>query len=344
MHYAYPPTSGAGVTVYVVDTGVFTTHNEFEGRAKWGKSFIPEEGNRDFDGHGTHVAGTIASRKYGVAKKASIVAVKVLDKNGSGKTSNIIAGIEWVHSDAQRILRRPGNKGVVVNLSLGGSPSRAKDDAANNAVKAGLHLVIAAGNQNKDACGHSPASAELPITVGSTTLGDERRSSSNYGKCVDIFAPGSDVLSTGNSGRDSTKVMSGTSMATPHVSGIIAQFLSLYPHWSFHPRSVDTVDVTCESYLVSALARAHKSLPEFISGFLPSPSSFVAHGMKEDIQPDTQAVLTPLRMKRALLALASKNRLASGTLRAGSPNLLAYNNYTHGAGLWKEEPFMIEYD
>lgn len=341
MHYAYQRNGGAGITVYVIDSGVYTEHNEFEGRATWGKSFIESEGEHDLHGHGTHVAGTIASRLYGVAKKAHIISVKVLDKNNKGQTGSILAGLDWVLTDSQRFTRQPRNKGVVVNMSLGGPRSRAKENAANNAVKSGLHLVVAAGNENKDACLHSPASASLPITVGSTTIDDKRRFDSNYGKCVDIFAPGHRILSAGINGEDSTKILGGTSMATPHVSGIIAQWLSLYPHRTFHPRSEYESDF--ESYIASALTVAHNSLPCFLSDIIPSPSRFSWRG-KHDNVPDIQTVeLSPQRVKRALLALAQKDKLDNETLSEDTPNLMVYNNYTHSTNLWEEARFMLDY-
>lgn len=328
--------------VYVIDSGVNIHHAEFEGRARWGKTYFPGEGHADGSGHGSHVAGTIASRAYGVAKKAEIVAVKVLNAKGSGSSAVTLQGLEYVLRDS-REQPRGKYKGFVVNMSLGGARSRASEDGANNAVRAGLHVVTAAGNDNADACLHSPASAELPITVGSSTREDTKRLSSNHGKCVDVFAPGSDTLSVGNTGRDSTSIKSGTSMAAPHVAGMIAQFLSIYPHWSFNPRSASvSEDTSFESRLASALASVHESLPGFLSHLVSSPSHSTPLFNSQD--PMQAATLTPHIVKKALLDLAVKGALTGG-LPPGTPNLLAYNNYTHGLpGHLDNEPFALNYE
>ena len=165
---------------------------EFEGRAKFLKSFIEGE-NTDGNGHGTHVSGTIGSKSYGVAKKAEIFGVKVLSNSGSGSYSGVIAGIDFVANDTKT---RPCPKGAVANMSLGGGYSAAVNNAANNLVSKGVFLGVAAGNDNRDAANTSPASAANACTVGATTINDGRSSFSNYGRVVDIFAPGSNILST----------------------------------------------------------------------------------------------------------------------------------------------------
>ncbi|KAI9293619.1 putative subtilisin-like protease precursor [Neoconidiobolus thromboides FSU 785] len=209
---------GNGVVVYVVDTGIAIGHPEFEGRAVWGANFVNGSPNNDENGHGSHCAGTIGSRTYGVSKKVTIVAVKVLDKNGSGSWSGIISGFNWVAGD------RRGAKGNIISASLGGG----KIDSVNNAVDAatskGVLCVVAAGNDNKDACDVSPASAQTAFTVGASDINDNKASFSNYGQCVDIIAPGVNVLSTWNNG--GTNTISGTSMATPHVAGLAAYYYS----------------------------------------------------------------------------------------------------------------------
>ena len=180
-------------------------HVDFQGRASWGVS-IADGKFDDGVGHGTHCAGTIGSRTYGVAKKANLIAVKVLGSDGSGSTSDVIAGVQWTVKQATakavaaaKEIALTGTtkyKGAVANMSLGGGKSPSLDSAVNRAADAGLHFAVAAGNDNRDACNYSPAAAEKPITVGACTLADERASFSNYGKCVDVFGPGLNILST----------------------------------------------------------------------------------------------------------------------------------------------------
>ncbi|KAJ1920296.1 proteinase B [Mycoemilia scoparia] len=231
--YVYNPDGGEGVTAYVVDTGINTKHVDFESRASWGKTFAQDEiGDEDGNGHGTHVAGTIAGKRYGVAKKAKVVAVKVLGANGSGSTSGVISGIDFTvraHKDEAAQAKRDGKnfKGSVANMSLGGGRSRSLDLTVDAAVKGGVFYAVAAGNENHDACQSSPAASELALTVGASTIADERAWFSNYGKCTDVFAPGKDILSAWIGSKFATNVISGTSMATPHVAGLAAYFLSL---------------------------------------------------------------------------------------------------------------------
>ncbi|KAL1916862.1 uncharacterized protein VTP21DRAFT_5059 [Calcarisporiella thermophila] len=217
--YLYDANAGQGVTAYVIDTGIYVDHPEFEGRARWGKTFT-SDGDVDGQGHGTHVAGTIGSKTYGVAKRVNLVAVKVLNNRGSGTISDIIAGVDWVVNDQ----KNNGKNKSVANMSLGGRTTAALNDAVNNAVDAGLHVVVAAGNDNRDACNYSPAGAEKVISVAASDIDDKKASFSNFGKCVSIIAPGVKVLSTWNDGN--TKEISGTSMASPHVAGLVAQFLT----------------------------------------------------------------------------------------------------------------------
>ncbi|CAG8533454.1 15198_t:CDS:2 [Acaulospora colombiana] len=211
-HYEYD--SGEGVNVYVIDTGVRIDHIEFDGRASWGGSFSESDPTElDGDGHGTHVAGIIAGRHVGVAKDAKIVAVKVLDSNGMGTWSDVILGIDYVvtrHNEQVEELKS-NFTGSVINMSLGGGYSPAVNFATTEAYRAGICVVVAAGNERTDACGSSPASAEGAITVGASTVDDYFAWFSNYGPCVDVFAPVR------------------TSMASPHVAGLSAYFLSSYP-------------------------------------------------------------------------------------------------------------------
>ncbi|CAE6390902.1 unnamed protein product [Rhizoctonia solani] len=217
--------SPAGVDVYVLDTGVNIHHEDFGRRARWGKTFGPY-GDNDLHGHGTHVAGTVAGKRWGVAKAASIVAVKVLSDSGPGKTSDIIAGVTWAVAEAKR-MGRPS----VINMSLGGSANAGLDLAVNNAIAAGVHVVVSAGNKNVDAGNQSPARAEAVITVGASNIADERwvssnSSGSNFGKSVDIFAPGQRIMSAATNTTTGAVVKTGTSMAAPHVAGLIAYLLA----------------------------------------------------------------------------------------------------------------------
>ena len=226
--YAYDTDGGDGVDVYVVDTGINIDHVEFEGRAYWGKTIPKNDIDIDGNGHGTHCAGTIASRKYGVAKAANVIAVKVLGTDGSGTMSDVLEGVQWAATAASekaeaaaaeyRTTGRTKHKGSAANMSLGGGKSRALDQAVNKAVDNGLHFAVAAGNDNRDACDYSPAAAEKAVTVGASTVGDERAYFSNYGKCVDVFAPGLNILSTWTGSSRATNTISGTSMASPHVN------------------------------------------------------------------------------------------------------------------------------
>ncbi|ENX49523.1 MULTISPECIES: S8 family peptidase [Acinetobacter] len=210
-----------GVPVYVVDTGVLASHQDFTGRVKAGYTAVSDgNGTTDCNGHGTHVAGTIAGTKYGIAKSASIIPVRVLDCNGSGTTSTVIAGLDWVASQ--------NPKNAVVNLSLGGGTSTALDDAINRVVNKDIVVVVAAGNNNADACNYSPSRVPAAITVGATTNQDQRANYSNYGKCLDVFAPGSNITSDWYSSNTATATASGTSMASPHVAGLAAILRAIY--------------------------------------------------------------------------------------------------------------------
>ncbi|TLQ43074.1 S8 family peptidase [Streptomyces marianii] len=219
--YTYPDSAGEGVTAYVIDTGVRITHKDFEGRASHGFDAIDnDETADDGNGHGTHVAGTIAGASHGVAKKAKIVAVRVLDDSGSGTTEQVIAGIDWVTKNHQG----PS----VANMSLGGGADPALDEAVQKAIAAGVTFGVAAGNESSDAGQGSPSRVEEAITVASSTKDDEQSDFSNFGTVVDIYAPGSDITSAWNDSDEGTKTISGTSMATPHVVGAAAVYLAAH--------------------------------------------------------------------------------------------------------------------
>jgi subtilisin family serine protease len=212
--------TGSGVRVYVIDTGIRTTHSQFGGRAS--NVFDAFGGNgADCNGHGTHVSGTIGGSTYGVAKSALLRGVRVLDCNGSGSTSGVIAGVDWVTNNHI--------SPAVANMSLGGGVSTALDNAVNNLSNSGVAIAVAAGNSNANACNSSPARAANAITVGSTTTTDARSSFSNFGTCVDLFAPGSGILSAWFSSNTATATLSGTSMASPHVAGVAALYKQANP-------------------------------------------------------------------------------------------------------------------
>lgn len=221
--YAYDTSAGRGVNVYVLDTGINTQHVDFGGRAQWGTN-IAGGANADNQGHGTHVAGTIGGSKFGVAKGANLIAVKVLGDGGSGSTSRLVQGIEWVIAHASSRGNSPSKS--VVNMSLGGAYSAATNRAVEAAVARGLTFVVAAGNDGKPADQYSPASSPAAITVGATGPGNVRTAFSNYGPAVDIFAPGSNIVSAWIPGRNDVNTLSGTSMASPHVAGIAATLIS----------------------------------------------------------------------------------------------------------------------
>ena len=214
-------TTGAGVHVYIIDTGIRTTHVEFGGRAVWSYSAIKgKSSDIDCNGHGTHVAGTVGASTYGVAKGATLHAVKVLDCDGSGTYSGVLAGIDWVTANHQT----PS----VANMSLGGGKSQALNDAVEKSIASGVTYAVAAGNYSADACSFSPASAPNALTVGATTRKDARAYYSNRGPCLDLFAPGDSIVSVWNTSDDASRTLRGTSMATPHVAGAAALYLETH--------------------------------------------------------------------------------------------------------------------
>ncbi|WP_211240414.1 S8 family peptidase [Haloglycomyces albus] len=217
--YDYPAT-GSGVTAYVIDTGIRISHNEFEGRATWGTNTVGGP-DKDCNGHGTHVAGTVGGAEYGIAKNVDLVAVKVLRCNGGGSWASVIDGINWVTDNAV--------KPAVANMSLGGGYSDSVNDAVANSIDSGVTYALAAGNEDADACTKSPASTPDALTVGATDDTDTRASFSNWGDCVDLFAPGVDITSAWHKGDDDTNTISGTSMASPHVAGGAALYLEGNP-------------------------------------------------------------------------------------------------------------------
>lgn len=233
QRFDYPDSPGAGVNVYIIDTGINANHVDFAGRVKGGRNFAPSGGGlfgggttnpndlTDCNGHGTHVSGTALGTTYGIAKAANLYTVRVFGCGNSSSNSVILAGIDWTAANAQLP--------AVANMSLGGGASTATDTAVRNLVNAGVVAVVAAGNDNGNACSYSPAREPLAITVGSTTSSDARSSFSNFGSCVDIFAPGSSIVSASHSNNTGTATLSGTSMASPLVAGVAAVYLGQNP-------------------------------------------------------------------------------------------------------------------
>jgi subtilisin family serine protease len=216
--------TGAGVTAYVIDTGIRISHSEFGGRAVSGWDFVDGDPDAsDCAGHGTHVAGTIGGATYGVAKQVELVAVRVLDCGGSGSWSGVIAGIDFVTEQHQ------AGEPAVANMSLGGGANIAVDLAVKNSIADGVAYAVAAGNSNIQACLFSPARVPEAMTSGASTISDAKASFSNWGSCMDWFAPGQSITSSWNTSDSATNTISGTSMASPHTAGVAALYLQSHP-------------------------------------------------------------------------------------------------------------------
>jgi subtilisin family serine protease len=226
--YSYPNVAPS-VTAYIVDTGIRLSHQDFDGRARSGRDTVDNDNDAtDCHGHGTHMAGTVGGSRHGVAKRVKLVAVRVVDCTGEGTTEQVVAGVDWVTRNA----RRP----AVANLSIGSDPDDTIDRAVRNSIRSGITWVVAAGNENASACTISPARVTEAITVAATDIRDNRASFSNFGRCLDIFAPGVNITSDWYTGNTATMTMSGTSPATAHVSGAAA--LVIYAHPGFSPQQV----------------------------------------------------------------------------------------------------------
>ncbi|WP_052107836.1 S8 family peptidase [Aerolutibacter daejeonensis] len=262
--YTYDTTAST-VHAYIVDTGILGSHNDFGGRVSGGYTAISDgRGTTDCNGHGTHVAGTVAGSTWGIAKGAQLHPVRVLDCSGSGTNSGVIAGMDWVASNHV--------KPAVANMSLGGGASTAVDDAVARMTNAGVTVVVAAGNDNSNACNYSPARAASAITVGSTTSTDARSSFSNYGSCLDIFGPGSSITSAWYTSTTATNTISGTSMASPHVAGVAALYLAVNP--SATPTQVTTAIInaaTPNKVTSPGTSSPNRLLYSFFDGSTPPP-------------------------------------------------------------------------
>jgi subtilisin family serine protease len=264
--YTYNGT-GSGVRVYIIDTGIRATHTDFGGRVISGFSVINDgESTNDTFGHGTHVAGTVGGSNWGVAKNVTLVAVRVLDGNGSGTNAGVIAGVDWVTGN-----RQPGQS-AVANMSLGGPPSQAVDNAVTRSINSGITYAIAAGNDNANACNFSPARVQGALTVGATASNDARSQFSNFGSCLDLFAPGSNIQSAWNTSGTDSNVISGTSMATPHVAGVAALYLEGNPGAS--PATVASAIINSSTQNVVSSAGSgspNRLLYSLFNGATPAP-------------------------------------------------------------------------
>ena len=329
--YTYDPTGGADVKAYVIDTGILSTHTDFGGRVAAGASFVEgSTSTKDCHGHGTHVAGTIGGTTYGVAKSATLVPVRVLDCGGSGYMSWIIAGLDWVIADHQ------AGTPAVANLSLGGGFDADTNDAIARAVADGVVVVVAAGNSSADACAYSPASAPAALTVGASDNTDRYASFSNWGTCLDLYAPGVGVTSDYFSSDTATQTMSGTSMATPHVAGIAAVLFGRYP----------TADAATIGEMIlgeatrGAMASRHTGDPDrlsYLPGSTPGPQTIYL-GLPALYLGDAPAALHGISTSGQVPAYSSLTpsvcTVASGVVTAVAQGTCTVHASVPGGGGW----------
>jgi subtilisin family serine protease len=259
--YTYNRT-GAGINVYVLDTGIRYTHTEFGGRAMAGYDVFGGNGS-DCNGHGTHVAGTVGGATYGVAKGVTLISVRVLDCYGNGSWSGVIAGVDWVTANRVGL--------SVANMSLGGSANTALDNAVRNSIASGVTYVIAAGNNNANACNYSPSRVDEALIVGNVNSSDTRNSTSNYGLCLDLFAPGTNITSAWYGSDTQTNTISGTSMAAPHVAGIAAMYLE----YNQGALPVDVQYAIDQNGTWDVVSNKGNNSPNRVvySGFIPAPTN-----------------------------------------------------------------------
>jgi subtilisin family serine protease len=278
--YTYNRT-GAGVNLYVLDTGIRTSHTEFGGRASVGYDAIGDGYNgQDCNGHGTHVAGTAGGSTYGVAKGVNLISVRVLDCYGSGTWSGVIAGVDWVTANRVGL--------SVANMSLGGGAYSALDQAVRNSLASGVTYVIAAGNNNANACNYSPARVTDALIVGNVNSSDTRSSTSNYGACLDLFAPGTNITSAWNGSDTQTNTISGTSMAAPHVAGIAAMYLEYNPG----ALPVDVQYAIDQNGTWDVVSNRGTNSPNRVvySGFIPAPVTTPTNPQPQPINPPSISV------------------------------------------------------
>lgn len=305
--YTYPSSAGAGVRVYVLDTGVDTTIPELGGRVAPGFSaFADTTGTADCHGHGTHIAGTVASRTYGVAKSATIVPVRVLGCSGSGKMSDVISGLDWV------VKNHPAGTPGVINMSLSGGRSEIMARAVDAATAAGLLVVVAAGNTNTDACQASPSNVPSALTVGASTITDSRASFSSWGTCVDGFAPGERIVSTAPGGTTATR--SGTSMAAPHAAGLAAILLADSPRLT--PQQV--TDALVGASRTGVTDRSAGS-PDRLFGLTPTTAPVTTPAPAPKPTPAPAPVAPAAPTKLAVSAVTTVAATVSWTPAAGTP-------------------------
>jgi subtilisin family serine protease len=297
--YTYYST-GASSYVYVIDTGIFSGHSDLAGRVTSGYTAVADgNGTEDCNGHGTHVAGTIAGTNYGVAKSTRVVAVRVLDCAGSGFTSGVIAGINWV------VQSHPGGAGII-NLSLGGAANTQLDAAVESATAAGLTVIVAAGNNGADACSYSPARAPSAITIGAISSNDTVASYSNRGSCVDLYAPGSAITSDWIGSSSATNTISGTSMASPHVAGLAARLAQATPGIS-------------NSQIVAKLSANVVSSPVPVSTFAEPQPAPTATTVVETTVPAVTTTVVPVAPTTTAAPVAPTTTVAAPTTTVVTP-------------------------
>jgi subtilisin family serine protease len=315
---------GAGVDVYIVDTGIYAAHAEFTGRLGSGFSAIVDgNGTSDCNGHGTHVAGTSAGTTYGIAKSAILIPVRVLDCLGSGSTSGVIAGLDWI------VANHAAGKPAVANMSLGGGASTALDTAVQNVINDGVVMAVAAGNSNVNACNSSPSRAPNAITVGATgayyagETTDSRSGYSNFGSCLDIFAPGSNIVSSWMGSSTATNTISGTSMATPHVTGVAAVLFGRYPTST----PADIATMLRNSATPNVVLSAGTGSPNYLLYLDPLGGPIVAPPPPTPVVPSAPTAITITPSSGTLSV-----RFTAGA--AGSSPITNYKYSTNGGATW----------
>ena len=309
---------GGNVDVYIVDTGINTSHTDFTGRIGAGFTAITDgNGVNDCNGHGTHVAGTTAGSRYGIAKQSAVLPVRVLGCTGSGSTSGVIAGLDWIVSH-----HSAGNP-AVANMSLGGGTSVALDTAVQSVINDGVTVAVAAGNSNVDACNSSPARVANAVTVGSTAINDARSSFSNFGSCLDIFAPGSSITSSWIGSISATNTISGTSMASPHVAGVVAALLGQTP-LATPAQIVASLRGSAPTNVVSSVGLGSPNLLLHLEG---ATTPIIENPPTEPSVPDAPVIglATALTKRRATVTWSASS--------GGSSPILSYsvNAYRNGS-------------